>query len=406
MGKETIAIIGRGIVGLTTGYRLLEKGYNVIFIDDSPYQSAASWNNAGLISPTYSALSPSIGTIKDISKWMFSKNSGIRISTSSFFKNLNWIWSYVRKSSLAMREEIMKLVYDMIKEAVEWYDMLSKKINFDFKKDGLIEVYLAKENFDKRVARLENYPKLGSFEIMDAKSVLELEPNLNKEIVGGIFYPEEASLDPRKLMLKLISYMRDSGVNFFEERALRFKLQGSRVSSLSTNKSEVKADFFVIATGAHKEIYKSLNLRVPVIAGRGYAVITDAKVELEHHISAGDYRISIAQLEEGNLKATGFLEFAGVRDEPRKECFDFLHEKLIQYIPNAKNCKVIETWLGSRPCTPDLMPIIDRIKDNLFINVGHCRVGVCLAPFSSRLLVELLEKGRHDYDLFSMRRFA
>src|SRR5579875_2324165 len=141
MGKETIAIIGRGIVGLTTGYRLLEKGYNVIFIDDSPYQSAASWNNAGLISPTYSALSPSIGTIKDLSKWMFSKNSGIRISTSSFFKNLNWIWSYVRKSSLAMREEIMKLVYDMIKEAVEWYDMLSKKINFDFKKDGLIEVY-------------------------------------------------------------------------------------------------------------------------------------------------------------------------------------------------------------------------------------------------------------------------
>jgi len=406
MAKGSIAIIGRGIIGLTTAYRLLEKGYEIKIIDDSPYEKAASWNNAGLISPLFSAFSPSVGTLRDIMTWIFSRNSGIRISISSFFKNLPWVWEYSRKSSKASEEKIMKLLYEIIKEAVDWYRELSKKIYFSFKQDGLLEVYIDKAKFEKRILSLKNYPKLGKYEILDGRSVLNLEPNLNKHIIGGIFYPEEASLDPRKLMHNFSIFLRQNGVEFLEQRAISFKYNNSEVSSLVTNKEEIKADYYIIATGAHKDIYKSLKLKVPVIAGRGYAIITDSIVKLEHHIVCGDFRVSISQLDEGNLKATGFLEFADINDKPMNECFEFLRNTIANYIPAAKYCNIIDKWLGSRPCTPDLMPIIDKIKDNLLINVGHCRIGVCLAPFSSKLILEILEKGKHDYDSFLFKRFT
>ena len=153
--KGKVVIIGRGIIGLSIAYRLVEEGYEVIIIDENPFYKAASWNNAGLISPTFSALSPSIGNLREILKWIFIEHSGIRISFKSLFKNAHWVLRFIKESKKAAELQNMKLIYDMISEAISWYENLSNKIFINFKKDGLLEVFLDKLKFDKRIATLK-----------------------------------------------------------------------------------------------------------------------------------------------------------------------------------------------------------------------------------------------------------
>jgi D-amino-acid dehydrogenase len=403
--KEEVAIIGRGIIGLSIAYRLVEEGYEVKIIDENPFYKAASWNNAGLISPTFSALSPSIGNLRDILKWIFIEHSGIRISFKSLFKNARWVLRFIKESKKAAELQNMKLIYDMISEAISWYENLSNKIFINFKKDGLLEVFLDKLKFDKRIAFIKKYPEFNKYIILSEKEILELEKSLNQNVCGGIYYYEEYSLDPRLLMKNFTELLKKLNVSFINEKAEYFELSGNYIDYLITNKSKIKADIYVIATGAYRDIYKSLKIRLPIIAGRGYAIITNSKLKLEHHVLGGDHRISFANTYEGNLKATGFLELADVNDEPMRKCYDFLEKTLIKYFPSAKGFGIIDKWVGSRPCTPDLMPIIDKLKENLLVCVGHCRIGVCLAPYSSKLILDLIERGKHDIEQFLLKRF-
>ncbi len=399
-----VLIIGRGIIGLTIGLRLIEKGYKVVFVDHNPLHKAASWGNAGLISPTFSTLSPSVGSLKDLFKWFLSEKSSIRIPFRSFFINFRWIYDFLNKSKLVKKEEVIKLIYDSALEGLAWYDELSKKIEIDFKKHGLIEVYFDHKKLHERIDALSKY-NIGEYRILSADELLNEEPNINKEVAGGIFYPDSASLNPRKLMLGLISLLKDSGARFLEEKAIGFNLEGSLVKELITDKSKIKADVFVMATGAYKGIYRSLKLKIPLIAGRGYSLIVNSNLRLNHHLMGGDIRISISEFERGKIKASGYLELGEAEEGPTEKCFKSLIKYMSKYLPNLETAEVVEKWVGSRPCTPDLMPIIDRFKENLLICTGHCRLGVTLAPYSSRIIVDMIDKVKPTLNLFKLSRF-
>jgi D-amino-acid dehydrogenase len=51
-----------------------------------------------------------------------------------------------------------------------------------------------------------------------------------------------------------------------------------------------------------------------------------------------------------------------------------------------------EPWMGARPCTPDMLPIIGKAPrhDNLWFSFGHAHHGLTLAPVTGRLLADLV----------------
>lgn len=402
--RSDVIIIGRGIIGLTIGFRLLNKGYKVTIIDHNPYHKAASWGNAGLISPTFSALSPSIGKLKDMIKWVFSKESGIKVSVSSLISNAGWVYSFLRRSKKAKHPEIIKLVYEMCLEGYKWYEEISTKIDIDFRKSGLIEVYLDEKKLERKLEDVKNIA-IGKYEVMSSERVLEEEPSLNKNIKGAIFYPEEACLNPRKLVLNMINLLKEMGAKFLEEKALAIKTESSSVKEVVASNHRLSGDVYIIATGAYKDIYKSLGIKIPLIGGRGYSLIFHSNLLLNRYVMGGDHRVSIFNLTPNQIKTSGFLEIADVEDKPSYDCFDLLKRFAKEYLPGLNCDTVLEEWVGSRPCTPDMLPIIDKIMNNLFLCVGHCRIGVNLAPYSSRLILDMIEEGKEAPEHFKLSRF-
>ncbi|MBI5355505.1 MAG: FAD-dependent oxidoreductase [Candidatus Aenigmarchaeota archaeon] len=68
--------------------------------------------------------------------------------------------------------------------------------------------------------------------------------------------------------------------------------------------------------------------------------------------------------------------------------------------------KTDDKWYGSRPCTPDLLPLAGRTRiKNLLLASGHCRLGVTLAPYTAKVISGIVE-GRDGRNELDPRRFG
>ena len=68
--------------------------------------------------------------------------------------------------------------------------------------------------------------------------------------------------------------------------------------------------------------------------------------------------------------------------------------------PLLADLEPVQHWAGLRPGSPANIPIIDRHPDfdNVFVNAGHYRYGVTMAPASAELLADLLESRTPAFD--------
>ncbi|MGA2655170.1 MAG: FAD-dependent oxidoreductase, partial [Gammaproteobacteria bacterium] len=89
--------------------------------------------------------------------------------------------------------------------------------------------------------------------------------------------------------------------------------------------------------------------------------------------------------KDGLILAGSTMEYhAGFNQLPTEAGFNELYQSAINILPKLKECEIIAQWSGLRPYNPEGMPMIGRIEpyENLYINAGHFRNGLVLAPGS------------------------
>ncbi|MBI5355506.1 MAG: FAD-binding oxidoreductase, partial [Candidatus Aenigmarchaeota archaeon] len=175
-------------------------------------RKAASWGNAGFISPAFGPLSPTKASFSKLLHWM-EPSSVVKVRTGFFLRETGWLLSYLRKSSAISGKPEMSLMREMSLYGLEWYSMFSENHDINMRKDGLLEPYFGKEKFDQRVAEINGYGSGIPFEVLGKQEVAKREPMLN-ECSGGIFYPEESVLEPAKLLREARGEAENNGVHF------------------------------------------------------------------------------------------------------------------------------------------------------------------------------------------------
>jgi glycine oxidase len=176
-----------------------------------------------------------------------------------------------------------------------------------------------------------------------------------------------------------------------EARALR--VDGDRVTGVDTDGGPLAAAACIVAAGAWSGILPGLDgfgRRIWPVRGQMLlfqcAPDTLATVILEN----GRYLIPRA---DGHILAGSTLEDVGfdksVTTEARASLLDFAHRLLPALGPD----NLTGQWSGLRPGSPDNIPAIGRHPRlaNLYLNSGHFRYGVTMAPGSARLLRALIE---------------
>jgi D-amino-acid dehydrogenase len=183
-----------------------------------------------------------------------------------------------------------------------------------------------------------------------------------------------------------------------------FKVQGNRVVEATMSSGSLKADEFVLAGGSWSpKIVRSLGIRLPMEAGKGYSITYECK-DGKPRIPLILTEARVAVTPMGNtLRFAGTMEIAGLDLSITKRRVDAILLSLKNYFGGFDNLRASEgdVWAGLRPVSPDGLPYIGRFKSysNLIAATGHAMIGVSLAPVTGKLVAEIATNEMPSFDL-------
>lgn len=252
--------------------------------------------------------------------------------------------------------------------------------------------------------------KSGSAKWLDNIQVRELEPSLHPNVVGGWWFPEDASVDARRLTCSLRAACITAGVQIqtgkeYEVKSLDL-VDGHCNGVWTLNGKYIKTNAVLVANGA----WMRTLLPVPIEPHKGQSISlrmpSDRPPILQRVLFAQD--TYICPKADGRIVVGATVEVGSFDSNITPAGMIHIIQHALELVPGLKDLPIEETWAGLRPTTPDKGPILGKTTwDNLFIAGGYWRNGVLLAPKTGKLLASLIAgKELSDADSALLNAFS
>lgn len=248
-------------------------------------------------------------------------------------------------------------------------------------------------------------------EEVSGQSLRSLEPCLNPEIGGALFFSDEAHVRPCAVVRALTAGARAGGAQIFEQvEAVDFILSEDRLRGVKTKEETILSDTIVACAGAWTgRLLDLLGHKLPTEPVRGQIVRARFERPPLTHLVWGPLGYLVPRLN-GEVLVGATVERAGFNSTPTLEGVAGLCEAAKTMAPGLMAGPFDKAWAGLRPRLPDGLPAIGRFTDipNLYVAAGHYRNGILLGPLTGELIAGLVmgKEPPFSLDPFSPDRFA
>jgi D-amino-acid dehydrogenase len=404
--KKDVVIIGGGIIGMTLAYDLSQRGAQVTLIEKGELGHGCSYGNAGWVTPCFAMPLPMPGMLLKSIGWLLDPESPLYIKPQASPALARWLMRFLRSMNQNQALASIKALVDISKYSLEAYTQLNEKYpnTMSFDQKGLLMVSqtesgLAAAKEELRLVEPHGIPG----KALTADEVRTLEPAITGNIIGGVYFTQEAHLEPLATVRTLAQAAIQAGVRILSQTEVYdFKTGQNKIVEIHTTRGILKADQFVLATGSWSpEIAAKLHLNIPVLGGKGYALIVPTlRIQPKIPLMLIERKIAITP-RANSLRIAGTLELVSPDDysiTPKRVNAILKGSRLFLDIPEQP--EIIELWRGLRPCTPDGVPVIGFSErfNNLLISTGHQMLGIQSAPGSARLAADLLTSSSPLFD--------
>lgn len=394
-----VAIIGGGIIGLSSAYYLNKAGYDVTVLDKGDLSDGCSHGNAGMIVPSHIIPLAAPGMISKGIRWMFNSTSPFYVRPRVNFDLLKWGWTFYRHANKTHVAKSIPALKELSLYSKACYQQLVKDLPFDFgyAERGLLMLYQTPETEHEEVetAAIANDHGVKA-QILSAEEVQSLEPDVRVTVRGGIYFPGDAHLTPQQFMQQLIPYLKKRGVSFVTNSAVNdFSMQGGKIISVITDQGEQTFDEIILATGSWSgSVAAKLGITVPMQAGKGYSfLVNDVEKNIRIPSIFLEARVAVTPMGK-NIRFGGTMEITGVDHRISINRVKGIVDAIPKYYPDLKVAmpEVKNIWHGLRPCSPDGLPYIGRSKkiQNLTFATGHAMMGLSQGPGTGKLVADLV----------------
>lgn len=347
---QRFAILGAGVIGLLTARALLARGHHVLLADCALPGRAASWAGGGIVSPLYPwRYGPAVTALSDG-------------ATEAH-----------RALSLELRSET--------------------GIDPEFNACGLL--MLDPADIDTALSWCRTHRRRVVSYAGDALSCIQsgLGP-----AGQGLWFPELGNVRNPRLMQALIA-----SVSAHPRADCRWRvsvnLTAERGGSLHVDGKRCDVDRIVVTAGAWSAaLLAPLGVALPVQPVCGQMLLYPPQPGLLRTIvlRAGRYLIP---RRDGRILAGSTLEHTGFRKQVTDEARAQLRASAERMLPSLSRVEPELQWAGLRPGSPAGIPFIDAVPGTrVFVNAGHFRNGLVLAPAAAALGVALLLEERTAVD--------
>lgn len=339
-----VIIIGSGIVGLLTAFKLAKLGHQITILEKNQSGFESSWAGGGIVSPMY--------------PWRYSP-------------------AITQLAQLAQAE----------------YPLLAKElltltgIDVELVVSGMLML----ETDDKRDAVVwgKQYQQ-PVFELKQCQ-IIELNTNLS-HFKQGIWLPHIANVrNPRLLQALLVAINKLGIKRIVGAEVQQFIIENNQVVAVQSQDQQIyRAEQFVMATGAWTaQLSQQLQLDIPIRPIKGQMLLYKLEKPVLKQIVLHQGHYLIPRVD-GHILCGSTLEDTGFEKSTTEPAYQLLTASAQRILPLLANYQPIKQWAGLRPASPNGIPFIGQHPRlaNMWFNAGQFRNGLVLAPASAQLLVE------------------
>lgn len=328
MGKK-VAIIGGGIAGLISAWRLAQRGAEVALFERNLCGAGASGAAVGALIP--------------------------------------YGWSRT--------DEIAKLQRESLSKYADLAAEIKKATQQDIGYNVCGRYQLLATEHQLAQAEVDVMHSDGQAEIVSMVDLFTRLPELEPSEYGAYYCKITAQIEPFNFILALKAAAAASGVVIEENY---------NVTDLGPLKE--KFDSILITAGAWS---KELAPDYPVKPVRGQAL----KIQLPQPVFSSIVRHhEVYLVPQGDAVVVGATTEpdAGYEVDTTDEGIRTLLEKAYSLVPELEHGQVVATWAGLRPKADQVLPLILEGEPNMFVCASHYKLGYCLAPAIGEAAVEKL----------------
>ncbi|MBK1794433.1 FAD-binding oxidoreductase [Devosia sp. WQ 349] len=414
--KLTVAVIGGGVVGLSTALWLLRKGCDVTVIDPTPplpgvsFRNAASFGNASTVAPSGIFPSASPGILRDVPGMLLRHDGPLTLYWRDLLDLAPWLTAFLSASLRSRQDGIISALSSLMRVLEDGNAPLMDEVgNVRFVKGkGSIHLYRS----EAEAARAKKSNERRRAEGVEATyltrdDIAGMEPNLAPGYVGGTIFPGCYIIDsPEEYCRGLAQNIIKRGGRFVQAKAgnITSTADGVRVEAGSET---VVAQRLVVSAGAwSRAISRTVGDRLNMNTERGYHVaFNNTEGLINHPLMYLSDAFFLTPLSH-QIRAAGTVDLGGLDKKPNPSRLKVLEDKARKMVPALGERQ--DTWMGFRPSTPDSMPFIGPSKKDprIVYACGHGHLGLTLGGITGKLVSEVLmgEKTSVDITPFSPSR--
>ncbi|MBN9371027.1 MULTISPECIES: FAD-binding oxidoreductase [unclassified Hydrogenophaga] len=392
---DPVIVLGAGMVGVCTALHLRQRGHAVTLVDRRGPGRETSYGNAGIIQRE--AVEP-YAFPRDwamLARVALKRGADVNYHLGALPALAGPLGRYWWNSRPASHQRIARSYARLIEHCLSEHQALIERAGAQdlVRREGFRDAFREAGSMRQAVADARRVADGYGvrYAVLDSEALAQAEPALRRRLAGAIHWLDPWSVnDPGELVARYAALLRQSGGRVLRGDAgtLRQVGAGWRVG---TDEGEIEAAHAVVALGPWSDgLLRPLGYRYPLFVKRGY----------HRHYSGGepprlpmldaDGGLVIVPMRQGVRVTTG-AEFARLDSPPTPVQVPRAHALASELFDLPRPVED-QPWMGSRPCTADMLPVIGAAPCHrgLWFNFGHAHQGFTLGPVSGRLLAELL----------------
>ena len=412
MGK-TVAIIGAGIVGVSTAIWLQRAGHEVILIDKAGPAAGTSFGNGGVLASCSCVPVTGPGLMKKAPGMLFSRNQPLFVKWGYFPKLLPWLGKYMSHANATDTRRIAKAVNNIVGDSLADHLALADGTGADkwvIPSDYLF-VYNDRAHYEGDAFAWSIRKEHGfKWDELEGQAFRDYDPAFAPELNFATRLKDHGRItDPGQYVTDLANHVVASGGQLVQAEVTDVAVENGQVTGVRAGGGLISADAVVVATGVWSgALAKKLGVSVPLESERGYHIELwepSFMVRSPVMIASGKF---VATPMEGRYRLAGVVEFGGLEAGPSKAPLDLLRRNVKAAFPGM-TWKEETEWMGHRPAPSDSIPIIGEVPGakGAFMGFGHHHIGLTGGPKTGRLLAQLISgsKPNVDMEVYSPSRF-
>lgn len=394
-GAQRVAVIGAGMVGLSTAWFLQERGVEAVVFDQDDVAAGSSRGNAGWLTPSMATPLPEPSVLRYGVRAMLRPSSPVYIPPSLRPRLLRFLLAFARNCTQPRWERAMAALVQLNRGALQAYEQLEvPELGAQTRPaEPLLAAYRDPGARELLVAEFRHIEKTGQrvgFELLGGEEARSMEPALSSEVQAAIRIDGERYIDPAAFVGGLAEAVRRrggeirtaAGVRAIDDDGVRVRVRDERF------------DAVVIATGARlNELARRVGVRRLVQAGRGYSFTVAAEHVPNGPLYFPSQRVACTPVG-GRLRLAGMMEFRPVDAPLDTRRIAAMKDAVAPLLRGVDLDDRRDEWVGARPCTADGLPLVGRSRDpRVFIAGGHGMWGMTLGPVTGQLVATQVATG-------------